>query len=284
MTLSYKIIQSSLKKLLLLSAAAFFFFSCTTLEKTPVTERGERLFENFSPEWTALNPYVSYYLFKDKTLPLRAHFVKIDLSAPSLSIKTYPSKPSDLKKGITAASFAKKSQSFISVNTSPFKGRFVSPRTICGIHKTDGTLLSEETLQYSALAFCKTQNGIKGKVLQNQTKHETQDWEWCFGGFYTILKNKEIQKFKHTSFDSRTAAGLSEDGKTLILLCAEGEKSSESAGLSFPECAELLLRLGCVDALEMDGGRSTSLYINKKNVLSYTTYSRCAAWLGFCFD
>jgi exopolysaccharide biosynthesis protein len=56
----------------------------------------------------------------------------------------------------------------------------------------------------------------------------------------------------------RTAAGLSADGKTLILLAVDG-RSYSSRGATMRELAELMKQLGAQDALNLDGGGSTTM-------------------------
>jgi hypothetical protein len=57
----------------------------------------------------------------------------------------------------------------------------------------------------------------------------------------------------------RTAAGVSADGTTLILLVVDGRLLSHSVGMSETELGREMLRLGCADALNLDGGGSATL-------------------------
>jgi exopolysaccharide biosynthesis protein len=56
----------------------------------------------------------------------------------------------------------------------------------------------------------------------------------------------------------RTAAGLTADGGTLILLVIDGRQSDWSIGLTLPELADLMIELGANDAVNLDGGGSSS--------------------------
>ena len=60
----------------------------------------------------------------------------------------------------------------------------------------------------------------------------------------------------------RTAMGYTADGKLVIFVC-EG-RSATSAGLSLTQLATVMKNLGCVEALNLDGGGSTCLLINGK--------------------
>jgi exopolysaccharide biosynthesis protein len=63
----------------------------------------------------------------------------------------------------------------------------------------------------------------------------------------------------------RTMAGV--DGKNRILLVTvDGHQPGYSLGLSLVECAQLMLGLGAVDAMNLDGGGSTAMVVNGKLV------------------
>lgn len=57
----------------------------------------------------------------------------------------------------------------------------------------------------------------------------------------------------------RTALGLKKDG-TLVILVADGRREA-ALGFTGPEMSEILIAEGVVDAINLDGGGSTTLYI-----------------------
>ena len=63
-----------------------------------------------------------------------------------------------------------------------------------------------------------------------------------------------------TNRHNRTAVGIREDG-TVLLLVADG-RHKEAEGLSLTELQQLLRWLGCRDALNLDGGGSTTMFLN----------------------
>lgn len=70
----------------------------------------------------------------------------------------------------------------------------------------------------------------------------------------------------------RTAVGRKADG-TVVLLVVDG-RAAESAGMSIPELQKTLHWLGCIDAINLDGGGSTTMYIEGKpynGVVNYPT-------------
>jgi hypothetical protein len=63
----------------------------------------------------------------------------------------------------------------------------------------------------------------------------------------------------------RTAVGLRADG-TVLLVVVDGRQPGHSAGMTLPELTGLLLELGAVDALNLDGGGSTTLVVRGRIV------------------
>lgn len=64
-----------------------------------------------------------------------------------------------------------------------------------------------------------------------------------------------------TQRHNRTAVGIRDDG-VVLLVVADGRFKDKAAGLSLPELQQILRWLGCRDALNLDGGGSTTLFLN----------------------
>jgi hypothetical protein len=59
----------------------------------------------------------------------------------------------------------------------------------------------------------------------------------------------------------RTAVGLSRDGRSMLMITIDGEEGT-SGGAGFYDTAEWLLRLGAFNAMNLDGGGSTTMVID----------------------
>jgi hypothetical protein len=59
----------------------------------------------------------------------------------------------------------------------------------------------------------------------------------------------------------RTAVGIRDEGKTLVLVVIDGRKKGVAVGMSLKETAEVMLKYGCTDAVNLDGGGSSMLGI-----------------------
>lgn len=78
------------------------------------------------------------------------------------------------------------------------------------------------------------------------------------GAIYTQLEAPFTEERFTTIVSPRTAAGISADGK-LILVSVPG-------GAKIQQMRELMLALGCVDAINLDGGASCGMYYDGKYI------------------
>jgi len=60
---------------------------------------------------------------------------------------------------------------------------------------------------------------------------------------------------------ARTAFGITADGYVMFLTIADKAHDKESTGLTLAQLAELLKHLGCREAINLDGGSSTSMFV-----------------------
>jgi Phosphodiester glycosidase len=100
----------------------------------------------------------------------------------------------------------------------------------------------------------KTAVGGGPVLVQNGAVMVTNNEEMLFGG-------KGIAD-KHP----RTAMGYTQDGK-LIIMAIQGRFPGVAEGASLPQEAQLLVQLGCVEALNLDGGGSSCLLVNGKETI-----------------
>ncbi len=70
-----------------------------------------------------------------------------------------------------------------------------------------------------------------------------------------------------TTRNPRTSAGMSQDGKTLFLMVVDG-RSSASAGMTCVEVAAEMKSFGAYDAVNFDGGGSTTMYLRGTGIVN----------------
>lgn len=77
-------------------------------------------------------------------------------------------------------------------------------------------------------------------------------------GVVRLTDQEELIDINNTSARPRTAIGTTADG-VVLLVVVEGDNSPGPAGISLAELATLVRSLGCTQAVNLDGGGSTSL-------------------------
>ncbi len=89
-----------------------------------------------------------------------------------------------------------------------------------------------------------------------------------------LLLNGEIRNFNNDPFNQnrhpRTAIATTDDG-ILFLVTVDG-RSFQSFGMTIPELARFFIEMGATNALNLDGGGSTAMYIRDKNVDGIVNY------------
>ncbi|HEX4956714.1 MAG TPA: phosphodiester glycosidase family protein, partial [Lacibacter sp.] len=91
----------------------------------------------------------------------------------------------------------------------------------------------------------------------------------AIGGSPVLIKNNNIQitdaeeliSINNTTSRPRSAIGYLSNGIVLIL-AVEGDNAPNYPGINLADLASLLKTLGCTEALNLDGGGSTSLVVN----------------------
>ena len=79
-----------------------------------------------------------------------------------------------------------------------------------------------------------------------------------FGPILIANGQKMDEKTLESGVNPRTCIGQRGDG-AIMLLVVDG-RQAYSFGLTYGDCADLLLEYGCINAMNMDGGSSTSMY------------------------
>ncbi|WP_327121967.1 phosphodiester glycosidase family protein [Streptomyces sp. NBC_01341] len=81
------------------------------------------------------------------------------------------------------------------------------------------------------------------------------------GGGQVLVDNGTVRRFTEgdtVTATSRTAVGFSADGRTMYLVAIDG-KQTDSRGMDLNELGDLMKGLGAANALNMDGGGSTTM-------------------------
>lgn len=116
------------------------------------------------------------------------------------------------------------------------------------------------------------------KSVQADWKNQFQPWpvQTAIGGGPVLVQNGRIDIYNNEErmfmgkaigdLHPRTAMGYTEKGE-LVVLVVEGRHKNVSAGVSLIQLAAMMQSLGCVEALNLDGGGSTCMLIQGKPVI-----------------
>jgi len=89
----------------------------------------------------------------------------------------------------------------------------------------------------------------------------------AISGNMTLLRDGTMRAFRDQPYvqkrHPRTAVGLSEDKQTLYLVVVDGRQPNYSEGATLPELAQILLNAGAYDAINLDGGGSSTIVIDE---------------------
>ena len=90
------------------------------------------------------------------------------------------------------------------------------------------------------------------------TGEQWADAAYAISGRYTLLRNGQIVDGLPATPNPYTAVGVKADG-TAVFYTIDGRQSGYSVGATYAQVAERLQELGCVSAVALDGGGSTTL-------------------------
>ena len=100
-----------------------------------------------------------------------------------------------------------------------------------------------------------------GKVSIRPVKQpKRDDWE-IISGNVLLVRDGQVVSHDNNARHPRTVAGLNADATKLILLVVDGRKPGVAVGMRYDELTTELLRLGCQQALNLDGGGSSVLAV-----------------------
>ena len=209
---------------------------------------------------------------------LSAHALRVDLQNPDIRLMTTPpvtnNYVSDQRETFlqTPREFVIEHGLQVGVNSgyfSPGGYNYPSgtPAWIQGLTISKGRLVSAQTSSNDCLsAFLFTANDQATYVPINWPATNTAGIYNAVSGLYPLVSNGENIGYRYTNSLSdsihqpqpRTAFGLSQDNRYLILMTIDGRQDFSDGALDY-ETAELLLLFGAWNGANMDGGGSTCM-------------------------
>jgi len=176
---------------------------------------------------------------------------------------------------IKTSTFAIENEALAAINGSFFHAE---PGGSVVFMKVDGTTIVEGAVGQNPY----TENGAIGWgeagnpviLPKPESGWQTADLENVLSSGPLLLFEGKQRDFRNDPFNQnrhpRTAVAITQDNH-LLLVTVDG-RSFQSYGMAIPELAEFLESLGAVDALNLDGGGSTAMWIKDKKTDGIVNY------------
>lgn len=134
----------------------------------------------------------------------------------------------------------------------------------------DGYVLSAHGSSKAAVETLKPGDIVRATIGFKASEVESSARE-LLGGFPIILLDNAIKATPsyppHLSGpEPRTAVGYSEDRSLLYMVVVDGRQAGGSRGVTQRELAYIMKNIGCMDAMNFDGGGSSTLYVDALGV------------------
>lgn len=148
---------------------------------------------------------------------------------------------------------------------------------ISGDYSPSGVAIKEgKMINTSPRPFCAFTYDGEFVIKESISNVATKDIRTAVGGSNVIVKNfmpYDMNMSQSHGYIShpRTLAGVKSDG-TIILAVIDGRQPTHSNGASLAECAQFMLSMGVKDAINLDGGGSSTMITRVGD--SYITRNR----------
>jgi len=211
------------------------------------------------PSWTPLFQGIEYaHIIPCQDEPLQVHVLRVDLSHPEIVFLATPASgtPGIEAYSLRTGSFLTAHDLSVAVNASPFHP-VVSlegePQDIVGLDISSGELVSEAESGYAALLITEDNHAIT-----TNPPFELSGVHNAVGGFGLVVQDG-VNVGGDGDRHPRTAVGITEDEQTMHLVVIDGRQPSHSIGATTAELGEWMIHLGSYDALNLDGGGSSTM-------------------------
>jgi len=220
-------------------------------------------------------PGVVYYTEIRHDPPTRLFIAEVELTNSNVRLRVAPGGPDPDGPGrwqttlMTPTSIAAREGFDLVVNGDFFDGRGLKDAegtnsnyraeiwaAVNGPAVTDGRVWSTSTNPWPCLVVHKDRK-VTIEILDQPSP---DDWE-VVAGNTLLLQAGAAVPHKSKTRHPRSVVGLDKNGTRLVLLVVDGRKPGVAVGMNYDELAAEMLRLGCYQALNLDGGGSSVMAV-----------------------
>lgn len=198
--------------------------------------------------------------------PLVLHILEIDLDAHGIGFTVTPPNPTGgrVLAGMTTSQFLEESGVQLAINAGPFRPWFAKGPLAYYPHIGDPVdplgLTMHEGKTYNATDNRRPTLFITRDNRVSLGGRIADAYNAVTGMSYIVRQGKPIELYKKSpDLAPRTAIGLNETKRMMIVLIVDGRQPNYSEGVRMYELCQMMVELGAHSALNMDGGGSTTL-------------------------
>ncbi len=230
--------------------------------------------------WSEPNPGVRYLRRTIDSPAVSVHALVVDLARPGVRVVATPH---DERWG-TVTDFAHAQRAAAAVNGG-FWGTWQRPT---GITAGGGTLWegAEPDPEFGHFGIERGGRAVVYGPGEGEDPRALARLSESVSGRPMLVRDGEVAGEELDAFATsnqrqpRTAAGVSRDGRTLILAVVDG-RQSHSHGLTLYQLARLMIELGAARAINLDGGGSSAMFVERAGgVVSSPSRGRWVRALG----
>ncbi|MBL8682838.1 MAG: phosphodiester glycosidase family protein [Myxococcales bacterium] len=278
---------------------AGLFASLVVLASATASARPQHRPQRAFERWTEVRSGVRHLERRDG--PFAYHVVAIDLRTEGLRIESTDEAtalPTQVHRGAhrwtRTSTWARRVDADIAINGNYYD--LTRWRSACGLAVSEGHRWRSTYDDRRLNCFASAGFGDGGRVsfFDSRRLRKSGDlpaWmQTVVSGSPALVRNGELVHIRHPRHalyrNPRTAIGVDKDGTTLFLLVVDGREGS-AQGMTCREAATVLRDLGAHNAINLDGGGSSALYIAQEGgVVNHTGEPErpVVNHLGFFFD
>lgn len=130
-----------------------------------------------------------------------------------------------------------------------------------GIFYSNSTAVKTTFQDAVCTYFAVTHDGKAIVAGQDQYPDLKDQIKEAVGGRVWLVQDGAVVKQTNNTVEPRTTIGVSEDGMHVYILAVDGRNFHYSNGMSYDELGQCLKAIGAYDAINLDGGGSTTFLI-----------------------
>lgn len=195
-------------------------------------------------------------------LPMKVFILEVDLNIPTLKIKAGTPNNSNAFARQTMSEIARTQDTAGSRVLAAVNGDYFNLTTgvpSSAIYKKGIAIKS----QYCTLCtFMAIDDQNKASIVSKDRPVDTTKIREAIGGYHFLIKNSLKFTQGDVSIEPRTTVGVTA-ANVVYFVVVDGRLASYSNGISFSQLSDMYAALGVKDAINLDGGGSTTLVIKE---------------------